>query len=302
MKVSGFTYVRNGLNFDYPFLQSIKSVLPIVDEMIVVIGDSFDGTREAVMALNDSKIRIVDTIWDDKMRAGGFIFAQQANIGLDNVASDADWVLHIQADEVINEKDYTAITKAMEENLDNKAVEGFLFNFINFFGDYKHYAPSRRYHQKEIRIVRNNPSIRSYNDSQGFRKYNDPSNSVHEKGKKLFVKKVDASIYHYSYVKRPETQLKKHIEFGKRWHSDDTWIEEYNKQNKEGYNYNNIDYLKIFKGTHPGVMLPKIAEQDWVYNYNPAISNMTPKEKLMKFLEMVTGKQFFIYKNYKLIK
>ena len=57
MKVSAFTYVRNGLYLDYPFIESIKSVLPIVDEIIVVIGDSTDGSREAVENIGDSKIK-----------------------------------------------------------------------------------------------------------------------------------------------------------------------------------------------------------------------------------------------------
>ena len=302
MKVSAFTYVRNGLNFDYPFLQSIQSVLPVVDEFIVVVGDSFDGTHEAILALNDSKIKIVDTVWDEKMREGGYIFAQQANIGLDNVAKDADWIFHIQADEVIHENDHAAITKAMEENVDNKEVEGFLLKFINFFGDYQHYAPSRRYHQKEIRIVRNNPAVRSYNDSQGFRLFNNPAAPLEEKGKKLHVKKIDATVYHYSYVKKPETQLKKHIEFGKRWQPTDNYIEPMKEANKQGYDYTNIDYLKVFTGTHPAVMHAKIAKQDWVFNYDPAANNMDAKEKFMRLLERMTGKQFFIYKNYKLIR
>ena len=76
MKVSGFTYVRNGVHFDYPFLQSIQSVLPIVDELIVVVGDSFDETRSSILALNNNKIKIVDTIWNEEMRAGGYIFAK----------------------------------------------------------------------------------------------------------------------------------------------------------------------------------------------------------------------------------
>ncbi|MBK7882409.1 MAG: glycosyltransferase family 2 protein [Chitinophagaceae bacterium] len=258
MKVSAFTYVRNGFNFDYPFLQSIQSVLPVVDEFIVVVGDSFDETRDSILALNDVKIKIVDTVWDEQMRAGGYIFAQQANIGLDNVSKDADWVFHIQADEVIHEKDYPTITKAMKDNLADKSVDGFLFNFLNFFGDYRHYAPSRRYHQKEIRVVRNNPNIRSYRDSQGFRIFNDPANAVNEKGKKLMVKKIDATVYHYSYVKRPETQFKKHVEFGNRWEPNDDWIEEMIRIHPDGFDYSKIDYLKLFKGTHPAIMHPKL--------------------------------------------
>ena len=210
MKVSAFTYVRNGLHFDYPFIESIRSVLPIVDEFIVVIGDNFDGTREAVENIGDTKIKIIDTVWDDQLRSGGMIFAQQCNIGFDHTAKEADWLFHIQADELIHEKDIPVIEQAMQQNLANKNVEGFLFRFINFFGDYRHWGPSRRYHQNEIRIIRNDPHIRSYRDSQGFRQFDDPSKLWEEKGHKLHVKKIDATIYHYSYVKNPKKQLLKY--------------------------------------------------------------------------------------------
>ena len=120
MKISAFTYVRNGKTFGYPFIESIKSLMPIVDEYIVVIGDSTDGTREAVEKIGDDKIKIVDTIWDDNLRKGGKVFAQQANIGLDNTSVDSDWLFHLQADEVIHEKDFPVILKSLEENLSNK--------------------------------------------------------------------------------------------------------------------------------------------------------------------------------------
>jgi len=299
MKVSAFTYVRNGLHLDYPFIQAIKSVLPLADEMIVVIGDSHDGTREAVEAMNDPKIKIVDTIWDDATRTGGRIFAEQTNIGMDHCSKEADWLFHIQADEVIHENDIAAIQEAMQQNLANKSVEGLLFNFINFFGDYDHYGPSRRFHQHEIRIVRNNPNIRSFRDSQGFRKFSNPAHQWEEKGEKLWVKKLDASIYHYSYVKNPKKQLLKTLEFTKRWH-DDAWVAEYLEKNKEGYDFGRIDYLSLFKGTHPAIMQQRIAEKDWNYIYDPAKNDMKPKERIMKLLQDLTGKQFFIYKNYKL--
>lgn len=304
MKIAAFTYIRNGFNIDYPFLQAIKSILPIVDEFIVVVGNSTDDTRNAVLALNDEKIKIVDSVWDEAMRTGGFVYAQQANIGLDNVAKDADWLFHIQADEAVHEKDLPTITKAMQDNLNNKEVEGFLFNFINFFGDYNHYAPSRRYHQKEIRIVRNNPHVRSYKDSQGFRIFENPANAINEKGRKLHVKKINATIYHYSHARKPDAHFKKSVEFGKGWQPNDEWIKQWEETNKNTYDdfTGNIDYLKEFTGTHPAVMQERIAQQDWEYTYNPAINNMTVKEKFLHFLEMITGKQFFTYKNYKLIK
>ncbi len=302
MKVSAFTYVRNGLHFDYPFVESIKSVLPLVDEFIVVTGDSFDGTREAIEAINDPKIRIVDTIWDEKMRTGGKIFAEQANIGMEETSRDADWLFHIQADELIHEKDIPAIKAAMQKYLNDKRVEAFLFRFINFYGDYYHYGPSRRYHQHEIRIVRNDPAIRSFRDSQGFRRFDDPARQWEEKGHKLHVKKIDADIYHYSYVKNPKKQLLKVIEFSNKWNETDDWAKAYLEKHPDGFDYGEIDWLAEFTGTHPALMKDRLTQQDWVFNYDASKNNMSAKEKLMKFLQETTGKQFFIYKNYKLLR
>jgi hypothetical protein len=189
----------------------------------------------------------------------------------------------------------------MEEYLGNKKVEGLLFDFINFFGDYDHYGPSRRFHQKEVRIIRNNAHFRSYKDSQGFRAFEHPENMWEEKGRKLSVKKINATVYHYSYVKDPNAQLKKHLVFGNRWNDDDEWIKDFLQQNKNGYDYGKIDFLYKFKGTHPLIMNERIKKQDWNFNYDSSKKNMKLKEKFLKLLQDITGKQFFIYKNYKII-
>lgn len=300
MKVSAFTYVRNGIAMEYPFIESIKSVLPLIDEFIVVVGDSTDCTRQSIESIQDRKIKIVDTIWDEMMRTKGLVFAQQSNTGLDNVSKDSDWLFHIQADEVIHENDYDTIKKAMQQYLHNKTVEGFLFKFINFFGDYKHWAPSRRFHQKEIRIIRNNAHYRSYRDSQGFRRFNNPETYLQEKGYKLKVIPINATVYHYSYVKNPLTQIKKQIEFGRRYNTSDEWIKEYIEKNKTGFDYTNIDFLKEYNESHPAVMQHRIKAQDWIFNYDPSKNNMRVKEKILKIVQDITGKKFFIYKNYKI--
>ncbi len=300
MKIGAFTYVRNGHTFGYPFIESIKSILPLVDEYIVVIGDSTDGTRQAVEAIGDNKIKIIDTIWDDTMRIGGKIFAQQTNIGMDSLSKDNDWLFHLQADEVIHEKDLEIIRKSLFENLNEVKIDGFLLNFLNFFGDYEHYCPSRRYHQKEIRIVRNLSAIRSYKDSMGFRKFFSPQD-ITEKGTKLLVKQINATVYHYSYVRPPKKQQAKHIEFAKKYNSTDDFIAVYKAKYGDGYTYLDYDYLNKFSGTHPAVMRAVIKAKDWEFMYNSNINNMSFKEKLMKFLEKITGKQFFIYKNYKIL-
>lgn len=301
MKISAFTYVRNGHALGYPFIQSIKSLLPLVDEYIIVVGDSTDVTRESIEDIGDKKIKIVDTVWDEDMRNGGKIFAQQADIGFDSAAKDSDWLFHLQADEIIHEDDLNIIKQDLQQNINNKKVDGFLLNFINFFGDYDHYCPSRRFHQREIRIVRNNPQIRSYKDSMGFRKFVDPQDA-NEKGMKLWVKQIDATVYHYSWVKPPKKQKAKHIEFIKRYKPTDEFLTALEEEYGDGYHYRDFDYLKKFTGTHPAVMISDVLSKDWVFKYDPAKNNMKFKEKVMKLVEDFTGRQLFIYKNYKLIK
>lgn len=299
MKVTAFSYIRNGFIYDYPFLESIQSVLPLCDEFVMVIGDSVDGTREAVAALNNPKIKIVDTVWSEEAREKGYIFAQQSNIGLDY--ANGDWAFHIQADEVIHEKDYPAIRKAMTDNLDDKNVEGLLFHFINFFGDYKHYGPSRRFHNKEIRIIRPWKSIRSYRDSQGFRKYNNPEAFLEEKGEKLHVKLIDATVYHYSYTRNPHKQAQKLLEMARRYEKDEAKIQEIAERFKKGFDFSQIDVLEQFKGTHPAIMQTKIQSQDWEFVYDQPKSNMSFKEKVLYAIQKLTGKQLFTYKNYRTI-
>ena len=301
MKITAFTYVRNGNKYGYPFAASVKSLLPLVDEYIVVVGDSTDGTREAVVNIGSEKIKIIDTVWDDTMRQGGKIFALQANTGLDNASKNSDWLFHLQADEVIHEKDYGTIKKTLEENLHKKGLDGFLLKFIHFYGDYNHYCPSRRFHQKEIRIVRNNPHIRSYKDSMGFRKFNNPADP-NEKGEKLKVLQIDASVYHYSWARPPKKQNAKQIEFAKKYIPTDDFIKGFEDKLGDEYGYREYDYLNTFTATHPSEMLDVVASQDWKFNYDPAKNNMKFKEKLMRLVENITGRQFFIYKNYKIIK
>lgn len=300
MTVSGFTYVRNGIFLDYPFEESIRSLLPLVDELIVVVGDSHDGTRERIEKMGDAKIKIVDTVWPPDLRKGGKIFAQQAAIGLDHCSPQADWIFTLQADEVLHEADLPVLQQAMERELDNPKVEGFLFRFLNFYGDYQHYGPSRRYHQHEIRIVRNGINARPYLDSQGFRIFN---NQADEKtARKLWVKQVPATVFHYSYVKNPKTQLLKQAEFGSRWHDAENYVASFLAAHPDGFDYSKIDYLESFEGSHPALMQQRIQSQDWAFTYNPAVNNMTLKEKLLRWLEQLTGQQYFIYKNYKIIK
>lgn len=298
MKISGFTYVRNGFTFGYPFIASIKSILPIVDELIVVVGNSTDGTRKAIEQINDDKIQIIDSIWNDELRISGEIFAQQSNLGLDAVSGD--WAIHLQVDEVIHE---SAVQKLKEKiTLANaiEKVDGLLFPFLHFWGDYSHIRNTRKTHRNEIRAFKVRGTIRAYKDSQGFRKYSSlRTYKLGQNGNKLNVMDSNVPIYHYSYSRHPRLMKKKSNYFDRFWHTDE-WLKKNN--DTTDFDFNDVDRLEKFEGSHPKYMLETIAKKDWDFTYDPGRSNMTLKNKLLDFIELKFGYRLFEYKNYVLIK
>jgi hypothetical protein len=215
MKLVGFTIVRNALKYDYPIVESIRSILPIVDEYVVAVGNSEDETRKLIESIDSSKIRIIDTVWDDSLREGGRVLAEETNKAFDAI-TDADWCFYLQGDEVVHEQYHAAIVKSCEKYLSQKEVEGLLFSYEHFYGSYDYVGDSRTWYRNEIRIIRNDKSIRSYRDAQGFRK----------NGEKLNVKAIDAAIFHYGWVKDPRFQQAKQENFHKMWH-DDSWVKEH---------------------------------------------------------------------------
>ncbi|MDQ6812907.1 MAG: hypothetical protein M3040_04095 [Bacteroidota bacterium] len=295
MKISGFSYVRNGFEYGYPFIEAIQSVLPVCDEFVIAIGESADGTREAVAKLDPEKIKIIDTIWDMRLREGGKVFAQQANIALDNITGD--WAFHIQADEVVHQNDLPKIVAAIKANDSDKRVEGLIQPFLHFWGSYQYIRTSRRVHKYEIRIFRNNRLIRSYADSQGFRKYSSAeAYQQGEKGEKLFVKKIEAPIYHYNGV-RPDLVQKKKMQAFDFLHNAETEAVDY-----QGFDYQNVDRVEIFKGTHPAVMKEKVAAGFNSFVFDPKKSVWKTKDKIMQPFEDLLGFKIGEYRNYKLIR
>lgn len=298
IKISAYTYVRNGLTMKYPFIESIQSAIDIVDEYIVVLGDSVDGSREAILNLKNPKIKIVDTVWDMSLREGGKLFALQSNVGLDHVTGD--WILHLQADEVLHESDIQKLKGYILQYDRNPKAEGLLFPFLNFRGDYNHIHTGRQAHRFEIRAFRKNPLIRSYKDSQGFRKFSSlEAYTVGEKGQKLKVVKIDIPVFHYNYVRPPKVMKEKAKVFSSLYHTDQ-WLEE-NFKTADEVDYNVIDKLEVFKGTHPKVMNEVIQKKDWDFVSDPSKRRSSLRHKILNKLEDWTGYRIGEYKNYRII-
>ncbi len=111
MKVSGFTFIKNGEILGYPFIESIKSILPIVDEFVVNVGESEDNTLELIKEINNPKIRIIESKWNDKMKDRGYVYGQQKMIAQFNCTGD--WAFYLEGDEVVHEDDLPKIKEAI---------------------------------------------------------------------------------------------------------------------------------------------------------------------------------------------
>ncbi|HSU29204.1 MAG TPA: hypothetical protein VLJ68_12545 [Chitinophagaceae bacterium] len=299
MTISGFSYIRNGFTYEYPFLQSIQSILPICDEFVVAVGNSNDGTKEAILAIGSPKIRVIDTVWDEQLRSNGTIFAQQANIALMN--TKGDWAFHIQADELIHEKDLATIQEQIRNVHDDNKVEGLLFDFLNFYGNYDYLNDTRNQHKKEIRVIRNHSHIYSYRDSQGFRKY--PSYESYQaghKGFKLKVKYIQVPVYHYSYVRKPEAMNAKSKYFETFWHNDAYVDQKYREE--KGYDYYNIERVKKFEGSQPALMKEIIRSGNWDFDPSRVNKKLSLKDRIAYWIEDRIHYRIGEYKNYVIVK
>lgn len=276
---------------DYPVVEAITSILPVVDEMVVLIGNSTDDTIGLINSINSNKIRIHHSTWDESIRKGGAVLAVETNKAMALIDPESTWAFYIQADEAVHEDDLAAIKAACQQYKDDKAVQGLLFNYVHFYGTYDYVGDSRKWYRNEVRVIRNDRRIQSYKDAQGFR--------VGES--KLRVKKINAAIYHYGWVKNPASMRAKINEVSKYW-ADDIPDKEAYRKSIEVFDYSGFDSLSAFEGKHPAVMHDRIARQNWKVAFDPTQKRFKWKDRLLYWLEKHTGLRPFEFKNYTIIR
>ncbi|MCC6186294.1 MAG: glycosyltransferase family 2 protein [Chitinophagaceae bacterium] len=287
MKVTGFTFIRNAIKFDYPIVEAIKSILPICDNFVVAVGNSQDETLALIKSIAPDKIKIVETVWDDSLREGGRVLAEETDKALAAVDEDSDWCFYIQGDEVVHEQYLPTIKAAMAKWNDDEAVDGLLLKYLHFYGSYDYVGVSIAWYNHEIRVVKNNRKVYSYKDAQGFRK---------NKDEKLTVVPIDAFVYHYGWVKEPTAMQRKQETFNKLWH-DDEWMSK-NVRSAEQFDYSsNVNALEKFGGTHPAVMKERIANKNWQFDYDISFNKLPFKLRLKNFVQSKIGYNLS-YENY----
>lgn len=253
MKVSGFTICRNAVKFDYPITEVIRSALPLVDEFIVNVGQSDDGTLDLIRSIGSEKVRVVESFWDDAMKTDGLLFSHQTNVAL--AQCTGDWALYLQADEVLHEAEYETIGKTLRDHLAEPAVLGFTFAYRHFYGDYRSLNPW--FYHRAVRIIRNDGRVESCGDAVGFWLKADRGflQSVH----KDQVRPSGATIFHYGWVKQPRVLLDKFRYQAARHHGDRPGPEQARMLAREAYDFEDYGIMKNFSGTHPAVMKERVS-------------------------------------------
>src|SRR6056300_236556 len=125
MKVSGFTFLRNAVINGYPFEESIRSLLPLVDEYVVAVGAGQDDTLHRVQAIDDCKLKIIETHWNESMQDRGFVYGQQKMIA--QYQCSGDWAFYLEGDEVLHENDLENIHRSLAKHVNNQTVEALYF-------------------------------------------------------------------------------------------------------------------------------------------------------------------------------
>ncbi len=309
MKLSAFTFVRNARRFGYPMAESIASVMDIVDEYVIAVGDSSDDTLEQVRTLQATmpKIKIVETIWDTDKYPRASVYAQQTDLA--KMHCTGDWLLYLQTDEVIHEKYLPEIKSACEKYVADQRVEGFIFRFEHFWGDFSHVNRSHNFYPYEMRIIRNLPQIHSWRDAQSFRIFPQgdeflPDYFVKEGTRKLRAVQLDAEVYHYGWARHPATMNSKN-NMARRLYNPETG----QMETAEYYDYGNMDKFPVmpFRGTHPAVMKDFIASNQWpqYLRHEGPRCQVKPKHLLLSYIEQhILGShaRIFGFNNFQRIK
>jgi len=292
VKISGFTLIRNGVELGYPFVPSIRSLLPLCDEIIVNVPRSTDSTLDRVKGIGDPRIRVIESEWDETLRQSGLALSHHTNLALRECAGD--WCVYFQGDEVLHEDTVPAMRATMERQLNNPIVQGLLVDYTHFYGSYRTVVYSFGWYYQEVRVVRRDPHIRSCGDAQGFRMTD---------GGKLRVKKSGGHYFHYGHALKPDHAERKLRNLASLYHDDAGVNEEVSRRPPRFYD--DDQKVRQFMGKHPAVMRDIVAAADWTYaSRNPLIRFRRDYfwEDIALIVKRCTGLTIGVHRNYRLIK
>jgi hypothetical protein len=252
VKVSGFSICRNAVKLGYPIEESIRSLLPLVDELVVGVGDSDDGTWEVVSGIGDPKIKPFPTVWDLATKSGGVLLSEQTNLALERCSGD--WAVYLQSDELLHEDEVGLIRDRLQQHL-SQPTEGLSFKYLHFYGSFATVQDNWcRWYRREVRAVKTGRGVISVGDAAGFRIRRDGAL------RRLIRADAGAHVYHYGWV-RPPTVMSEKRQHMERLYGDPAPP----TPAEDADPYGNLGHLRRFDGSHPALMAPVVVAQDWTF-------------------------------------
>jgi hypothetical protein len=274
MLVSGFTFIKNGEILGYPFIESIKSILPIVDEFVIAVGESEDDTLKLIKDINNPKIRVIETTWNENMKDRGYVYGQQKMIAQFNCRGK--WAFYLEGDEVMHEEDLDKLKSCMEKYQDDDEVEAIVFDYYHFYGNASSYLWSPGWYRRAPRVIKN--SIRSYAPDGLFWLVLD-KNKI---GRYPRAVSCGAKMYHYGWIRSEEQMNLKSEKVQKYWNK---------KHSKIDYKEIDGSIITKFEGTHPAIVKEWLPKDDSLFEANPnhVLTKKEKKHRWMLKLERMFG-------------
>jgi hypothetical protein len=244
LNIFGFTLLRNGVYYDYPFKESLISLSKACSKVYLALGKGDDSTEEEIKSL--TFLDVIPTVWDENLRKGGLILSQQTNVALnklkkDHGSKDDSWGIYIQADEVLNEEYNDQLIEDLQK-AQNQGCDAIRFPYLHFWQNYESVCIGKKWYGNEIRAIKLNTKILSSSDAVSF-----------DNVTKIYDSNVP--IYHYGHVREQISYQNKVADFHKLYHSNSWKVK---KKILKGKITDKFQKTLRFLGTHPEIMKTRI--------------------------------------------
>lgn len=189
--ISGIVPVRNAFNLEYTLAETVESLLPVCDEVVISDGESTDGTQEFIRdwMTREPKIKLCVYDWPNPQGDVDFYVTWLQSL---RCHASCTFVLQLDADEILSEHSYPTIERFKAETNPDDRVSLWCRRY-NFWKDAQHLIP----HGVCLghRVVRIGPQSVWM-----------PSDGPHPKGSEMIAMAVDSNveIFHYGFLRRRE--------------------------------------------------------------------------------------------------
>jgi glycosyltransferase involved in cell wall biosynthesis len=245
---------------DFPFRECLESVLPIADEIVVLNGDHPGEPSQVQKIVTDiyreydvaHKFRLYTLPWQEHMRKNMEVLAKTAAIS----QCTGDYVLLLDADELIHEDDYKYIRGALDFGHD-----AYSFGTLHFYSSYRvikkyddHWYDYRPKLFKNGLGIWDGPQSWIEDNKWGADRlrteYTADLVTWDYKPVHTFSKKLKVKLFHYGYVRQSERMLDKQNKIEKRYHPDgSTQVSKWDWD---------LEGTELYTGGHPEVMHERI--------------------------------------------